>query len=78
MRPAQRSTESAAHGSRPGLLGTAIAMTRDPQIERIQNDLGMTHREEANRAITAGAAFAVFLCVAALVGVVAGAYWLIA
>jgi hypothetical protein len=53
-------------------------VTRDPQIERIHDDVGMTHREEANRAITAGAAFAVILCVAALVAVVVGAYWLIA
>lgn len=52
-------------------------MTRDPQIERIQEDLGMAHRAEANRAITAGAALAVILCVAALVAVVAGAYWLV-
>jgi hypothetical protein len=53
-------------------------VTRDPKIERIHNDLDMTRRDEANRAITAGAAFAVILCVAALVAVVAGAYWLIA
>jgi hypothetical protein len=52
-------------------------VTRDPQIERFDDDLGATHRGEAARTITAGAAF-VILCVAALVAVVAGAYWLIA
>lgn len=53
-------------------------MTRDPNIERIQDDLGMTHREAANRAITAGAALAVILSVAALLAVVAGVYWVFA
>lgn len=53
-------------------------MTRDPQIERIQDDLGMTDREAADRAITAGAAFAVILSVASFVAVVAGVYWLFA
>jgi len=52
-------------------------VTRDPRIERIDDDLGMTHRKEADRAITAGAVFAVILCIAGVVAVVAGAYWLI-
>lgn len=38
----------------------------------------MASRDQAERAITAGAVFAVILAVAALVAVVGAAYWLIA
>ena len=53
-------------------------MTRDPQIHRIEDELGMTDREAANRAITAGTALAVILAVAAAVAVVVAAFWLLA
>jgi len=71
-------TRTSRGGSRYDRAGYESVVARDPQIERIDDDLGMAHRAEANRAITAGAAFAVILCVAALVAVVAGAYWLLA
>lgn len=51
-------------------------MTRDPQIQRIDDDLDMAHHQAADRVITAGAALAVILAVAAAVAVVVLAFWL--
>jgi hypothetical protein len=48
-------------------------VTRDPQIERVHEDLGMTRPAEANRALTMGAAIAVVL---AVFGVIALVFWL--
>lgn len=42
-----------------------------------EDDLAMTHPDEANRAITAGAALTVILCVATAVVAVLAVYWLI-
>jgi hypothetical protein len=51
-------------------------MTRDPQIERIEDDLSTTHPDEASRALSMGAAIATVLAVTALFGVIAIVFWL--
>ncbi|HET7428995.1 MAG TPA: hypothetical protein VFJ66_06065 [Gaiellales bacterium] len=53
-------------------------MARDPEIERVHEALATTGRDEAERAITAGAALAVILAVAALIAVLVAVFWLFA